>query len=354
MYKRIVIKIGSKVISEEGRLDENILRSIVGQIVKLRSRGIEVVLVTSGATATGKGLMSANATSHTMEERQVYASVGQIRLMYLYAKFFSELGHLCGQILVTKGDFRDRGHYANIKNCFQNLLKKGIVPVVNENDAIAISELIFSDNDELAGLIASQLNAEAVIVLTSVEGVLISENGATTTIPEVYANTAADVEKHIDASTSASGRGGMKTKFFIAKKLMKQGIVTHIINGRTENCILDVIAGVPSGTKFIPGEKLSAVKRRLAHAEGFSVGIAYVNLGAEEILLSKKKSISLLPVGVTHVEGTFKKGDIIEIRGENGKKLGFGIAQYGADEAIQLVGKKGARALVHYDYMFIG
>ncbi len=353
MYKRIVVKVGSRVISEGGKLNEVAVRAIVEQVAELRRRGVEVVLVTSGATATGKGVFGAPSSRHSIEERQVYASVGQIRLMHLYAKYFNELGQICGQILVTKGDFRDRQHYANIKNCFLNLLKKGVIPVVNENDAIAISKLIFSDNDELAGLIASQLDADAVIILTNVEGVMIGEGGKTAAVPEVHAETAQEIERYIDASISASGRGGMKTKFEVAKKLMTQGIVTYIVNGEGKHAILDVVEGKPLGTKFVPEGKLSGVKRRLAHAEGFASGVAYVNPGAEEILTSKK-AVSLLPVGITKIEGSFKKGDVIEVRGESGTKLGFGIAQYDSMAAKDALGKKGERALIHYDYLFIG
>ncbi len=353
MYKRIIIKVGSRVISDNGHLNEEVVRGIVSQIAELRSRGIEVVLVTSGATSTGKGLLSVATLQHSMDERQVFASVGQIRLMYLYAKYFSELGHLCGQILVTKGDFRDRGHYTNMKNCFQNLLRKGIIPVVNENDAIAITQLIFSDNDELAGLIASQLNADAVIILTSVDGVLVKTNGDMKVVPEIFTDTAVDIEKHIDATTSASGRGGMKTKFSIARKLMKQGIVTHIVNGTDANCIVDAVDRKSIGTKFIPEGKLSAIKRRLAHADGFAAGTAIVNNGAEEILTTHT-SCSLLPIGIVKIEGSFKKGDIIEVRGESGRRIGFGIAQYGAEEAREAQGKKGARELIHCDYLLIG
>ena len=353
MYKRVVIKVGSRVISEGGRLNEERVQSIASEISELRARGIEVVLVTSGATSTGKGLLSVDAKTHSLDDRQVYASVGQIRLMYLYAKYFSDLGHLCGQILVTKGDFRDKRHYANIKNCFQNLLRKWIIPVVNENDAIAISQLIFSDNDELAGLIASQLNADAVIILTSVDGVMTSENGMPVVVPEVHADNQSDVERHIDASMSASGRGGMKTKFSIAKKLMKQGIVTHIVNGTLDRCIVGIIDGGSKGTKFVPERKLSAVKRRLAHAEGFSSGVAYINEGAERILTTRR-SASLLPIGVSKIDGDFKKGDIIEVMNESGRHVGYGISQYDAPDALKALGKKGERALIHCDYLLVG
>ena len=351
MYKRIVVKVGSRVISEEGRLNEEAVKHIVTQVAELRARGVEVILVTSGATASGKGHLKVSGPTHSIEERQVFASVGQIGLMFLYAKSFNDLGFTCAQILVTKGDFRDKDHYANIRKCFQNLLKRGVIPVVNENDAIAISELVFSDNDELAGLIASQLNAEAVFMLTSVEGVMVGDGGETKVVREVNAGNAKEVEGFIDETISASGRGGMKTKFEIAKKLMKQGITTYVLNGKKEHAVVDAFDGKGSGTMFTPEGKLSAVKRRLAHAAGFSKGSATVNEGAEKILLSKTSS--LLPVGIVKIDGTFGKGDVIEVKGESGRKIGYGIAQYSSDDAREAMGKKGAKELIHCDYLFI-
>jgi len=271
-----------------------------------------------------------------------------VGLMTLYERLFQTRALHCAQVLVTKGDFRDKQHYANMKQCFENLLRENIVPVVNENDAISISKLGFTDNDELAGLIAAQLDADAVLFLTSVDGVM--QGGAV--VPEIREEDTASFERHVSDTKSAGGRGGMLTKFGIARKLMAQGIPVHIVNGTREGILIEIIDGKQAGTRFVPTKKASAIKRRLAYSEGLAVGAVYVDAGAEKILLSKK-SASLLPVGIKKIEGEFKKGDTIEIRNEANKKLGFGVAQYDASEAVALIGKKGARALIHYNYLTI-
>ncbi len=351
MYQRIVIKIGTGVITEDERLDESVMRRIVGEIARLRKEGVEIVVVTSGAVAAGKAVVEESGVS--APARQVYAAVGQPALMNVYARLFRQEGLAPAQVLVTKEDFRDREHYASMKVSFENLLTEGIIPVVNENDVIARHTIAFSDNDELAGLIASQLDAEAVAFLTRVEGLLTETGeGAREVVPEVCLADADEFEKCVTDEKSAVGRGGMKTKFDIAKKLMRQGITTYVADGRHAGVIEDIANGKRVGTRFSPDKKLSSVKRRLAHSEGFAKGKVYVDTKAEELLLSGK-SVSLLPVGVTEVEGDFKKGDIVEIWAGK-RKLGAGIAQYDAVQAIESKGKKGGKVLVHYDSMFVG
>lgn len=349
MYKRIVIKIGSNVISENGRLDDAVLEMIVNKVLEVRNMGIEVVLVTSGAVATGRGILGFSGSSMSVSERQVFAAVGQAKLMSRYSELFGPRGYHCAQVLVTKGDFRDKEHYANMKNCFENLLEGTIIPIVNNNDTITIQELSFGDNDELAALIGSQLNADAVIFLSSVDGILDEEKKA---IREVDAESLESVSKYITKEKSSSGSGGMENKFNQAVKLMKQGITAHIANGKNESSIMGIIEGQEIGTTFVAQEKMSSVKRRLSHAGGLAQGTVYVDAGAEKILLSKG-SQSLLPVGVVRIEGAFKKGDTIDILNEEGKRIGSGIAQYGAKEAGEAIGKKGGKALVHYDNLFV-
>jgi len=356
MYKKIIVKVGSGVISKDGQLDVNTMKHLVEQIVSLNKLGVEIVLITSGAVATGKGILKLNDKTDSIVQKQVFSSVGQVKLMSFYSEIFGKHGYTCAQVLVTKEDFRDRQHYLNMKNCLENLLQENVIPIVNENDVIAITELIFTDNDELAGLIASQINADAVIILTSVDGVLDGDpqNPKSEVIPEIdFTKTkGSSFEKYITSDKSSSGRGGMHTKFGIAKKLAAQGVTTHISNGKLKNVIVDIVEGENIGTKFIPNRKLSATKRRLAYSEGLSKGAVYVNKCAEEILLSKKV-VSLLLVGITKVEGKFEKGDVIEIRNEAKKKLGFGIAQYNSNKTIESLGKKKVRALIHYNYMFL-
>jgi len=354
MYKKIIVKVGSGVISKEGKLDIQILEHLVEQIVLLNKTGMEIVLITSGAVATGRGILKLDDEADTIVQKQVFSSVGQVKLMSLYSEIFGKHKYTCAQVLVTKEDFRDRQHYLNMKNCLENLLQENVIPVINENDVIAITELIFTDNDELAGLIASQLNADAVIILTSVEGVLDGDpkDSKSRVIPEIDFDKNSSFEKYITNDKSSSGRGGMHTKVSIAKKLATQGIVTHIANGKQQNIIIDIIKGKSFGTRFIPNRKISSTKRRLAYSDGLSKGAVYVNKCAEEILLSKKVA-SLLPIGITKVEGKFEKGDVIEIKNQAKKKLGFGIAQYNSDKATESIGKKRIQALIHYNYMFL-
>lgn len=356
MGKRIVIKIGTGVLSTpKGRIDESILEHIVTEIASQKKRGVEVVLVTSGAVGSGRGLLPASDRTETVTDKQVFAAVGQVKLMGTYSKLFEKRGYLCAQVLVTKEDFRDRGHYHNMRRCFLNLLRDGIVPIVNENDVIAIKELVFTDNDELAGLVASQLEADAVIILTSVDGVLDGDpqDSSARTIPLIDSATIAAIQKRITPEKTDHGRGGMMTKFSVAKKLMSSGIAVHIANGKKRNALSDILDGHKIGTTFIPNKKTSGVKRRLAYSEGLTMGALVLNACASELFVSKERAMSLLPVGITRIEGEFGKGDVVEIRDQNNKKIGFGISGLDSKKVREVVGKKGGKTVVHYDYMFI-
>jgi glutamate 5-kinase len=247
MYKRIIVKVGTGVLSKaDGAIDQSVLKHLVEQISTLKKGGVEVILVTSGAVGTGKRILAQKDSSY-IPQKQMFAAIGQVELMATYARFFARLGYICAQVLATKEDFRDKVHYANMKNCFERLLHASVVPVVNENDVVAIAELVFTDNDELAGLVAAQLKANAVIILTGVDGVLADEK----VIPIIDNKNTASVKKHITPEKSAGGRGGMHTKFDIAKRLSRQGIVTHIVNGKKRNILLQVMAGKQVGTKFL-------------------------------------------------------------------------------------------------------
>lgn len=354
-YKRVIVKVGTKVLSTEGGgLDVATLRHLVEQIVAIQRAGVEVVLVTSGAMGAGRSLVRLNIDDK-IAEKQVLAAVGQVSLMRTYAEAFGTHGQLCAQVLATKEDFRDKTHYLNMRACFENLLASGVVPVVNENDVVATRELLFTDNDELAGLVASQLNADAVIILTSVEGFMAGDprDGNSAVIPEIDLGGIGAYKKHISPDKTAFGRGGMLTKFAIARKLALQGIVVHFANGKRNDVLADLLKGKALGTKFVPRGRLSAIKRRIAYAEGLTRGAVRVNKCAEDLLVSNTKIMSLLPVGIIGVSGDFCKGDIIEVIGESGQKLGFGIAEYGAEKARELMGAQKARPVIHYNHLYI-
>ncbi|MDP2649151.1 MAG: glutamate 5-kinase [bacterium] len=355
MYKRIIIKVGTNVLTRgDGRLDIARLKHLVEQIAAARGRGAEVVLVSSGAMGAGRSLITPKKADK-IAEKQVLAAVGQVELMRTYSEAFARHSLRCAQVLATKEDFRDRTHYLNMRTCFENLLASGVVPVVNENDVVATTELLFTDNDELAGLVASQLNADAVIILTSTEGFMAGDpsDQKSKVVSEIAYGDIDSYEKYISPDKTSFGRGGMLTKFAIAKKLASQGIAMHLASGMRESVIADILGGRAVGTRFLPRGRSSAIKRRIAYSEGLTKGSVQVNKCAQELLLSKTKIMSLLPVGAIGVKGDFEKGDIIEILGEGGEKLGFGIAEYGAERARELLGVQKARPIIHYNHMFI-
>ena len=245
---RIVVKIGTKVLTaENGTLDAAFLERLVAQIAELRRKGVQVVVVTSGAVGAGKSLVSLEGIESETVQKQVYAAVGQVTLMQKYAELFAAHGFLCAQVLATKEDFRDEAHYLNMKNCFEGLLLDNVVPVVNENDVVATTELLFTDNDELAGLVATQLGADRLIILTTTNGIL-DKYGST--IPEINSKNAAQAAQYVTSDTSTGGRGGMASKFSVALGLLEKGIVTHIVEGRREKVLLEIAEGQVSGTKF--------------------------------------------------------------------------------------------------------
>lgn len=254
--KRVVVKVGTKALSlENNHLDLNVLAHLVEQVVSLKKAGTEVVLVTSGAMGAGRSLITL-ADTGKVAERQVLAAVGQAKLMSIYSELFGKSEVLCAQVLATKEDFRDEIHYDNMKNCFENLLKSDVIPVVNENDVVATTELMFTDNDELAGLVASQLSADAVIILTSVEGFLTGDpkDSHSVVIPEVDFGSLSALQKYISPDKTAFGRGGMLTKFNIAKQLTEQGIMVYFANGKRKDVLTDIIIIEQKniGTKFLP------------------------------------------------------------------------------------------------------
>ena len=257
MYKKIVIKIGTGVITRKnGKLNTRVLKLLVDQCAELRKNGIETVIVTSGAVGTGRGLITVEDGADNVVKKQVYAAVGQVKLMSTYAKYFAKHGIFCAQILATKEDFRDKEHYANMKNCMENLLRDNVVPVVNENDAVAVAELMFTDNDELAGLIATQLSVDAVIILTSVDGVFDGnpKGRNARVIPEIPFAGIASFEKYVMPDKSEFSRGGMLTKFKVARELAGRGITTHIAS-LNPGVLSDILAGKPAGTKFLPAQR---------------------------------------------------------------------------------------------------
>ncbi|MEM6737139.1 MAG: glutamate 5-kinase [Bacteroidota bacterium] len=251
--RKIVIKIGTNALSEEdGSLDISTMSNLVDQITYLkREKYFDVILITSGSVSSGKSLYSGLTIGDEVLERQVFSAIGQVKLMNTYYKLFYENGFYCAQVLATKEDFRDNDHSQNMSNCINALLDEKVIPIVNENDVIAIKELMFTDNDELAGLIASMLRVDYLFLLTSVDGVYDGNpyNPNSKLIKTINVHDE-ELDEYIYPIKSSFGRGGMGTKIQIAKQLSEQGVDAFIVNGKTRNVILSSLYGENAGTHF--------------------------------------------------------------------------------------------------------
>ncbi|MBI4992764.1 MAG: glutamate 5-kinase [Candidatus Magasanikbacteria bacterium] len=245
-HKIIVIKIGTNVITNnQGLLEESVIGKLATQVAALKRKHYGVILVTSGAMGAGRSLVKPSLKLNKVETRQVLAAVGQIKLAGIYLSRFQKLGISCAQVLTCKEDFRDKKHYLNMKSCLTALLKSDLVPIVNENDVVAVEELMFTDNDELAGQIAAMVKADRLIILTTVDGV---KDNRGQVIKEIKKQS--DYQHFVTTEKSSFGRGGMSAKCATAMRSAKLGIKTHIMNGKIQNGILKVVAGEKIGTVF--------------------------------------------------------------------------------------------------------
>jgi glutamate 5-kinase len=353
-YHRIVIKIGSNVFTQaDGLPDLKRIGHLVEQIAEIKKQGKEVILVSSGAVASGRSMITVSDKSDAVAARQLLASIGQVKLINTYASLFGAFDMLCSQVLVTKEDFRDRLHYLNMRNCLEILLQHQVLPVVNENDVVSVTELMFTDNDELAGLIASMLNAQALIVLTNVDGIYDGDPKLPDSkiIAEVDEETP-EFSSFISSGRSQFGRGGMITKSTMSQKVAQLGIAVHIANGTKDNILTDVLAGKATHTRFAPNKSKSGKKKWIAHSAHYATGVVQVNEGAKTALTSNKAT-SLLPIGIVNIITDFNKGEIIKLVDEQDKLIGLGIAEYSADKAREKIGQKKQKPLVHYDYLYL-
>ena len=334
--KRIAVKIGSNVLTrKDGTLDITRMSALVDQVADLHRQGMEIVLISSGAVASGRSEIKAGKKLDPVSARQLYSAVGQAKLINRYYELFREHGMTCGQVLTTKENFGSRTHYLNQKHCMEVMLENKVIPIVNENDTISVTELMFTDNDELSGLIATMMGMDALVILVIRE----IECGKT------------DLSEYVQTSKSSFGRGGMLTKCHIAQKVADEGIAVIIANGKKDN-ILPMLLAVDSDTvctRFIPASKpVSSVKKWIAHSEGFAKGEIHINKGAEEALTAPKAT-SVLLVGVTRIEGDFEKDDIVKIMNEEGVQIGVGCTAYDSEEARKQIGQRDLKPLIHYD-----
>ncbi|MGY5353062.1 glutamate 5-kinase [Wenyingzhuangia sp. IMCC45533] len=353
--KKILIKIGSNVLTlSDGAPNKKRIEHIVAQIASLKKEGHRVILVSSGAVAAGRSQAKLPTNLDAVSKRQVLASIGQIALMNLYNSFFANYSLVCSQVLITKESFSTREHYLNMTNCIEALLKCNITPIINENDVVSVTELMFTDNDELSGLVASMIQADELLILSNVDGIYTDHpSNPDAKLIRDFDNEEIDLETAISEEKSEFGRGGMLTKVNTAVKIAALGVNVSIGNGTTKN-IISKLLHRETGTLFRAhfDKNKSAIKKWITNSGTFSKGTVTINKGAYDALLNNQAN-SLLPIGVEKIEGDFKKGDIITISTLEGKEIGYGKASYSAEKAKNYIKQQQQPALVHYNYLTI-
>lgn len=347
---RIVVKLGTGVLTDEKKRPDLVqMEQLVKQISGLRKTGREIVLVSSGAVGSGMGILGYEKRPSELAELQACAAVGQSRLMATYEKLFESFGLHTAQVLLTHADLQHHERHLNARNTLISLLDHGVVPIINENDAVSFTELKFGDNDKLSALVACLLPADLLVILTSVDGLIQNFGKAGSRILATINQIDAKVEELASGTTSATAVGGMATKIQAGKIVVRSGIPLVIACGRNHDVLQRVVNGDEEGTIFVPNPtKLKGRKRWIAffhHPKGSLI----VDEGAKKALREDGKSL-LLP-GITRCEGRFIAGDIVRICDSEGNEFARGIAESGAS-AIESR-EVASREVVHRDNMVI-
>ena len=339
--KRIVVKIGSNIIADEREgLDTARVAAIASDVSAVRTSGYDVVLVSSGAIAAGMGKLGLRRKPKDIKLKQAAAAAGQSILMWAYEKSFATCGEKVAQVLLTREDLSDRKRYINAKNTLLTLLSYGIVPIINENDTVSTDEIKFGDNDNLASLVASLIEAERLIILSDVDG-LYTEDPKQSSRARLIGRIdeiTPDIEKTAGSAGSIIGTGGMYSKILAAKRALTNGIIVHIISGRKEGLLPSLIKGGDHGTLFTPEkEKISSRKGWIAYGSR-SKGSLVIDNGAVKALVEGGKS--LLPSGIVSVEGNFDTGDAVYCMDLKGCRIAKGIINYSSSEIVKIKGLK--------------
>ncbi len=334
----VVIKVGTNVLADPtGHLDRRRIQSLADQLHRARAGGRKVVLVTSGAIGAGVGKLGLGKRPTDLAHLQACAAVGQSALMQLYQTSLTQYGIQTAQILLTASDFDNRARYLNARNTILTLFEYDALPIINENDTVSVAEIKFGDNDHLAAMVTNLLRAPLLVLLTNVDG-LYSDDPRTNPDAELLVTV-----PHIDqsvtalaaATTSTLGTGGMKSKLRAARLATAAGEAVVMANGAHDGILDRLFAGEPVGTLFLPhGEDVPSRKRWL----GFTArpkGVVRIDAGARRAVLEGK---SLLPIGVTAVEGDFGKGDVLSICDAEGAEVARGLTNYAATDAKRLSG----------------
>jgi len=353
--KRVVIKVGSAVLTGAGEgLDQKRIEQLAGEISAIMDQGREVILVSSGAIAAGLAKLGLEKTrGMPLPLKQAAAAVGQSGLMWMYEKTFGAHGRKVAQILLTREDLSNRVRFLNARNTLQTLLEYGVVPVINENDTVAVDEIKFGDNDNLSGMVVHLADADLLVILSDIDGLYTSDprvNSSALLIPLVEKITA-ELERGAGDAQTTVGTGGMRSKIMTAKRVGAYGVPMVIVNGRKQGSLQSLFEGKDTGTLFLPKAERNRSRQHWIAYTACSAGGVVVDDGGREALVNKGKS--LLPGGVVRVEGTFRAGDCVNCSDNRGNVFARGLTKYSSIDLEQIKGLKTsqiASVLGHKDY----
>ena len=352
--RRVVLKVGSRLLASKGRgLHVDWIDCLASQLAGLTKNDRDILMVSSGAIVCGIDKLGLRDYPKTLPLKQAAAAVGQSRLMWAYEKAFEKVGLKVAQILLTREDLTNRHRFLNSRHTLNALLEFGVVPIINENDTVAVEEIRFGDNDSLAGMVAHLVDADLLVILSDVAGLFSEDprvNPDATLISEV-AEVTAEVQRLAGDSASFEGTGGMRTKVLAAKTAASYGIATVILGGARIEQLAALFAGEEIGTLFLPQEQqLTSRKHWIAHTLK-SKGHLVLDAGAVEALVRRGKS--LLPSGITAVRGTFEAGDSVGCLDESGREIAKGLVNYSSPAIVKIMGLHSAdisKTLGYKDY----
>lgn len=349
--RRIVVKIGSSLLTNAGAgLDRGAIADWVRQIAALRARGVEVLVVSSGAIAEGMKRLAWKKRPHAVNELQAAAAVGQMGLVQMWESCFAETGLHTAQVLLTHEDLGDRRRYLNARTTLKTLVALGVVPIINENDTVVVDEIRFGDNDTLGALVTNLIEADALVILTDQRG-LFSADPRKDPSATLVANAPAgdpQLEAMAGGAGSSIGSGGMITKVLAAKRAARSGAHTAIAYGREKDVLARLLAGESIGTLLAAGTAPVAARKQWLADHLKPGGRITLDAGAVKALVRDGKS--LLPIGATGVEGHFERGEVVSVLGPDGREIARGLVNYGAAETARILRRPSAEieALLGY------
>jgi glutamate 5-kinase len=340
--RRIVIKIGSAVLAGSGEgLDQQRIGQLVADIASVMDQKREVLIVSSGAIAAGLAKLGLKKTKEMpLPLKQAAAAIGQSGLMWVYERTFGEHGRKVAQVLLTREDLANRTRFLNARNTLHTLLDYGVVPIINENDTVAVDEIKFGDNDNLSGMVVHVADADLLVILSDIDGLYTEDprvHRDARFIPVVEKLTA-EMERGAGDARTGVGTGGMRSKLMTAKKVGAYGIPMVIINGRTEGSIRSIFSGEEIGTIFLPKETRDRGRKHWIAYTACSTGGVVVDDGARDALAYKNRS--LLPGGIVKVQGSFKAGDCVNCSDLKGNIFARGLSKYSSDDVNRIKGLK--------------